>query len=425
MEMEEEIMLDQLLRSRWFVRIISFLLAVLLFLGITLDTTQQSKPSTNPFLTLFSSTKNPKAFEEVDLVSYYDEEKYVVTGLPEKISIYLEGSESLITKAKLATNYEAFVDLTDYKEGTHQVPVQHRNIPDQLTVKTDPEKVTITIEEKVSRLVPVDIQVINDSKLPLGYAYEAPSVNPKSITVTGAKSQVNKIALIKGYVNIAFAKKTIDTSVPLFIYDAQGNEMKDIDIYPAVIDVKVAITSPNKSVPIKVDPISSLPNKLSVVSITVEPNTVQLYGQQEDIDKYEFIEGLNLDLSKIDRTTTIPMDIPKPSGITEVRPSKVNVTVKVAPEVKKSFSDVSIKVKGLSLGLTATFVTPSDGTFDIDLLGAKAVLENITGSDFETYVDLSHLPIGEHNVNVQFSGPDSQYVSWQAQLEKVKIKITE
>jgi YbbR domain-containing protein len=423
MEMEEEIMLDQLLRSRWFVRIISFLLAVLLFLGITLDTTQQSKPSTNPFLALFSSTKNPKAFEEVDLVSYYDEEKYVVTGLPEKISMFFEGSESLITKAKLATNYEAYVDLTDYEEGTHQVLVQHRNLPDQLTVKTDPEKVTITIEEKVSRLVPVDIQVINDSKLPLGYAYETPLVNPKSITVTGAKSQVNKIALIKGYVNIAFAKESVEASVPLFIYDSQGNELKSLDIYPAVIDVKVPITPPYKSVRIDPKGIYSLPEGLSLVSITAEPSTVTIYGQREDIDQYQVIDGPLIDLRTIIEDIVLTKDVPIPDNITRIDPLKVKVKVKVAKQEKKAFEDVKINVKGLSQGLKVAFITPSEGVFNINLLGAESVLENVTKAEFDTLVDLSELPIGEHIVNIEFSGP--QNVTWEANTTKAKVLITE
>ncbi|WP_158217654.1 CdaR family protein [Lottiidibacillus patelloidae] len=415
-------MLDQLLRSRWFVRIISFMLAVLLFLGITLDS-PQSKPSTNPFLTLFSSSKDPKAFEEVDLVSYYDEEKYVVTGLPEKISIYLEGSESLITKAKLATNYEAYVDLNGYKEGTHQVPVMHRNIPGQLTVKTDPEHVTITIEEKVSKLAPVEVQVINESKLPLGYAYETPIVYPNSITVTGAKSQVNKIALIKGYINIAFAKESIDTSVPLFIYDSQGNELKNLDVYPAVIDVRVPITSPYKSVPIRVKEINSLPKGLSLVSITVEPNTVIIYGQKEDIDRYEYIDGKMLNLRTINEDTVFTFDVPVPDKISIVKPEKIKVKVQVAKQEEKTFEDVSIKVKGLSQGLKASFITPSDGVLDVNLLGAQSILEDVTIADFDIFVDLSQLVTGEHIVNIEFNGP--QYVKWEAHTFKAKVKITE
>jgi YbbR domain-containing protein len=419
---EKEMMLDQLLRSRWFVKIISFLLALLLYLGVTIDA-PSTQPNTNPFLDFLSSKDEPKAFEEVELVANYDEDKYVVTGLPERVSIFLEGSESLITKAKLAMNYEAYVDLTSYDEGTHKVKVKHRNLPSKLTVKTDPEYVTITIQEKVSKLIPVNIQVINDSKLPLGYFYDEATVYPNSVTVTGAKSQVNKIALIKGYVNIAFAKTDIETSVPVFIYDAEGNELKGLDVYPAVLDVRVPITPPYKNVPLDVEEINNLPDGLSVVSIIYVPNTITIYGQKEAIEKYNYIDGSPLDLQHIDKNKEFTIDVLKPEDIVKVYPEKVKVRVQVAEEVKKSFTDVPIRVKGLSQGLEVTFLSPKDGQFSLDLLGAEAVLANVTTSELDTYVDVSDLPVGEHVVTIEFNGP--RYVTWEALTKKVKIKISE
>jgi YbbR domain-containing protein len=424
----EEMMLDQLLRSRWFVKIISFLLALLLFMGISIDTPPNS-PGNNPLIKFFSSEKDPQSLEATELVAYYDEEKYVVTGLPSEVNVVLEGSESLIKKAQIELNQQIYVDLRGLKVGTHKVKVKQSGFNKNLKVTTDPEAITITIHEKVRKLVPVDIQVINEKKILPGFAYGTPIVTPNSVYVTGAKNQINKIAIIKGYVSVAFANRTIETSVPIDIFDQYGNKIENLE-YPPVIDVKVPITSPYSAVRVKIQDIIGLPKGYSVVSYTVHPSNVFIYGQEDKIEKYEFIDGMIIDLEdKLKKVTNftqpieVEVNVPKPDDISKVAPGKVKVKIKLEKQQSKAFTNVPIELKGLSDRLTYSVVTPKEGKIDLQLLGAQSVIENVTLSEIKTYVDLSQLSVGEYEVDIEFNGP--QHVDWQSDIVKVTVKITE
>ncbi|UTW70799.1 hypothetical protein KHA80_09330 [Anaerobacillus sp. HL2] len=77
---------------------------------------------------------------------------------------------------------------------------------------------------------------------------------------------IENVALAKGYVDVSGVKETIEKSVPVKVYDQQGNELH-IDVNPTVVDVKVPVTSPNKDVPLKINRIGELPEGLSIRTI--------------------------------------------------------------------------------------------------------------------------------------------------------------
>jgi YbbR domain-containing protein len=421
MELEDEKMImERILKSRWLVKVIAFLLSLLLFMNVSIDSST-NQPNTNPFLSFLQSNNNPNSFEEAKLISYYDKEQYVVDGLPEEVSIFLKGPESIITKTKLSPAYEVYVDLRGFKVGTHRVKIEHRNFSDKLDVSIAPEFINVTIQEKISKLLPVTVEVINVSKLSDGYTYNEPIISPNSVKITGAKGLVNKIALIKGYVNIAHANKTVERSVPIFVYDHNGNEISGLDVYPSVLDVKVPITSPYKTIPLKIEEINKLPKGISIVSISINPSVVTIYGKKEKIDQYEFLDGLKINLASIRESKQFTINVQKPEHVTRVSPDEVVVHVEVEAEKRKTFEEVSIKLKGLSNELQASIISPENSSIDIDLLGAESVLRNVTLSDFETYVDLSQYSEGTHEIKIEFNGP--QYVNWNANVQTAIIKI--
>lgn len=53
------------------------------------------------------------------------------------------------------------------------------------------------------------------------------------------------------------------------------------------------------------------------------------------LDSLEFIDGVSLDLGKIDKDTDINADIPLPKGVTKVSPEKITLHVKVDSEDKR------------------------------------------------------------------------------------------
>ncbi len=58
------------------------------------------------------------------------------------------------------------------------------------------------------------------------------------------------------------------------------------------------------------------------------------------MDSLEFIDGVSLDLSKINKDSDIEADIPLPDGVKKISPSKVTLHIEVDSEADQKFENV-------------------------------------------------------------------------------------
>ena len=405
--------MDKLIRNNWFLKLISFLVALMLYAIVALPENQASNGVSS------QQANGVDTIENVELVAYYDEEKYIVSGLPETVNVHLDGSSTQVFMTKIQRDFEVYVDLEDLNVGTHVVRVKHRGLDDGLTVSIQPETVTVTIEEKVSKNFPVDIDFLNEDRLPEGYNAEDPIVTPTTVTLIGSERQLNEVAYVRGVVDLEDAEETIKTSVPINVYDASGNEITGLSLAPTVVDVEVPIVGPNKTVPIKINQKKRLPDGLSIESITTNPETVTVYGSEKDIEKIEYVE-VSVDLSNITEKTTLTLDVPLPDGVELVEPETVEVVVDVGREAEKTVENVPLHVNGLADGLHLNFIQPENGLLDVAVKGTASTLEKLTASEIKAYVDVTGLGNGEHTLPVKLNGP--QYLSWEDRQVTVIIR---
>ncbi|WP_347552701.1 CdaR family protein [Pseudalkalibacillus hwajinpoensis] len=408
--------MDKLLTSNWFVKIISFLLALMLYTIVAMpDASTTSRGES--FLEPESETER---ITDMELEILYDEENVVVSDLPETVDVIVEGRTDGVMLSKL-TNKEIYVDLRNLTPGQHLVTVKHRDFPENVDVTIDPVRVSVTIEEKKATNFQAGINLLKQEELPEGYTTEEPIVSPKTVTVTGARSKLEKVAFVRGYVDVSGAKEEVNERITLNVYDANMDEIQGLSIDPAVVDVKVPIKAPFKKVPIKLDQEGKLPEGISISSIELDPAEVSVFGPREDLEKLEFLDGIPLDLSDISKDTTVELDIPVPEGMKKVDPEKVKATIKVGKEDERAFNDVPIEVTGVSEGLTANVSEPDNGVTDMTLYGDASVLENVQTNDFQAYIDASGLSEGNHELNLQWNGPS--YVRWTGSPKKVTLTI--
>ncbi len=75
----------------------------------------------------------------------YNEEAYVIEGLPETVDITLIGRSSDIYLAKQYPTNEVSVDLRDLKPGSHTVTLNYRQALSSISYKLDPSTATIMV----------------------------------------------------------------------------------------------------------------------------------------------------------------------------------------------------------------------------------------------------------------------------------------
>ncbi|MGG4208788.1 YbbR-like domain-containing protein [Bacillus safensis] len=411
--------MDKILNNRWAVKLLALVFALLLYGAVNSAQAPTPKKIGESFFP--TSTTDEATLTDIPVKAYFDDEKYVVTGVPQTVNVTIKGSTSAVKTARQTKNFEIYADMQNLSTGTHKVELKARDVSKGLTLSINPSVTTVTIQEKTTAEFPVETEFYNQNKIKDGYSPEQPIVNPKKVTVTGSKDVIDKISVIKAFVNLEDVDQQIEKEAKLTVYDSSGNELP-VEVSPSVVDITVPISSPSKKVPFKLERTGSLPEGISISSIETSPSEVTVYGSQKALDALDFIDGVKLDLSKIKDDTEIDADIPLPDGVKKVSPETVKIKVKVATAEEKKIDNVPISVVGLSKDLTSDFVSPSSGRITLTAKGSKSAIDKLKASDVEAYINAGDLNEGTHEVKVQVNGP--QNVTWTLSRSKVKVKLT-
>lgn len=395
--------MDKLFNKGWFIKLSSIVIAVMLFFMVNMDGTP-NQPGGLPTV-----TDSTNILEEVDLNVYYDDENYVLMDAPETVQVTLEGPKNVLTVAEIThPQQELYIDLTGKEAGTHYEQVKYREFPSNVDVSVNPAYVEVTIQERQTVSFPVDVQLENEGDIEDGHAIGTPTVEPSTVNITSAQGVLEQIDSARAIVDMAGRNTNFEDSVPVVLYDKDGNVL-DVNADPPAVEVVVPVTSPNKEVPVRINRTGELPDGVAIESITTDPEVVNVFGPVDVINKISFIDGVTLDLSEIETAgeDSFEVDIPLPEGIESIDPETITVTVDVTVEQEREFTDFEIDVTGLGDAQSIDFIDPEEGTLDLLVSGSSEALNRLEREDLQVTLDVEGLEEGEHDVSLEFIGPQN------------------
>jgi YbbR domain-containing protein len=408
--------MDKFINNRWVMKAIALLLALMLYTSVNMETKSKQ---VEPPLSLPLVTAENETLKEIPLSANYDRDKYVVSGLPQTVTVSLAGPRSLVQPIKLQRSIDPFVDLENLKPGTHQVEVQYEGINNSVKVTIEPAVITLTIHEKVEKEFSVEVDYIHE--LEDGYSLDEPIISPKNVKVVGAKEQVDRIALVKAIVDLKGEVKKIKQDAPVAVYDSEGNRLT-VEVIPKVVEVEVSILSPNKVVPFTLIPKGKVQDGLSLIGLESTIKELTIFGSKKDLDFIQLIENIEVNVEGITENTTIEVDVPLPKGVKEVIPKTIPVQVLVEKNEIRTLTNLPIKVIGLPNSLKADFITPGEGMISIELVGAPSILKDIDETDLDIYIDVNKLGSGEHKVAILVNGPNN--IKWSLGTDTATVELT-
>lgn len=415
--------MDKLMDNHWFLRGIALLLALMLYMVINLD----KQPQGTTALPIGDAVET---IQDVKLEAYYDQDKYVVTGLPQNVDITLEGSNTSILQTKMKEQFEVFTNLHGYESGTYEVNLQYNGIPDSLEVKLQPAKVRVTIEPKKTKAFPVEVGYLNKNQMKEGYTAEKATVKPSFIEIAGTETQLEQVGAVRAYIDLKGVNETFTRETKVVIYDKSGNTL-NLQANPSVVNVTVPVSTPEKTVPIKITQKGELQKGLTLKNITVEPTEIKVYGPKDVLDSIEALEDIVVDLSEITDTVTFDADVAVPKGAVRIAPAKVKITVQVEAETEveadkqeqRTLDDIPIQVAGLEDAYELNFLDPSTGKISADIIGESESIEKLDPSDMQASVNVEALEPGTHDVAVQISGPSN--ITFELKQKNAKVEIVD
>jgi YbbR domain-containing protein len=327
-----------------------------------------------------------------------DENNYALRALePAHVTLTVRGSRSLLLQTT-PDDFQVTVDVSHAVEGTKVLPVSVSKPLGIEITDTQPLNVTVVLERMVTK--EFELQVQAEGTPANGYKLGTPIVKPNNrVHVTLPKDLMEKVGFVGGKLSVDGEEETVnEKKLKVLVLDKNGKEIKEAQVNPSVIEVEVPITKPFKKLPLQIGFIGKLPDGLAISSFTPSVEQITIYGPQDELDKYEFYDGINIDLSKLTKSGSMELDIPPEDGIATVDPPKVTINYTIVPSETKVLPQQAVTLIGLSDGLKAKLAIPADGTLDVPIKGAPNVLAEVGSKDVQLIADLSGLGPGSHVV---------------------------
>ncbi len=359
----------------------------------------------------------------------YNEEAYVVDGLPKTVDITLIGRKSDVYLAKQLPTNDITVDLTGLQPGVHKVNLKYKKPLSSVEYKLDPSVATIVIYEKISQEKEINYEVINKDKIDSKLMVEDVILNTEKVYVKGAESKLNEVASVKALIDL---KNLVDPAVgdqelkdvKLVAYDSNGKKV-NVEIVPQHINATIKITSPQKEVPIKVIPknYDKIVFGKAISNITPDITKVTIYGDSAKLDKISYIP-VYVDVADLKEDKKYSITITKPNGVRAISDTSINITVAIADEMTKEINDVYLEYENLGDGLIVQAVDADSTKVTVSVKGVQKVLQDLDPTTIKAYVDLKKLGVGEHEIPVKVSGSDPK-VKYSSKTTKIKLRITQ
>lgn len=361
------------------------------------------------------------------VTAVYNEELYVVEGLPETVDITLIGQRRHIFLAKQSPSRGVSVDLTGLKPGNHRVTLKYTQRLKSLDYKLDPSQITVTIYEKVSENRTLTYDVLHQESLNTKLYISNAEIDRSEVIIKGAEYKLGTVASVKALIDVRnipnpkVGEMTVK-DIPLVAYNNDG-KVVDVEIVPKTVSANIVVTSPSKEIPVRIVPKGNLAFGKSIKSMESNISKITVYGSQEAIDKIEQLEA-EIDVKGLDRDKEFNVTLKRPKGITELSSKNLNVKVKIDNSSSKEIENIAVGAENLASNLKVQALSEADRQVTVIVKGSEDAIKNISAADITAYVDLTNYGVGEHEVPVKVVGSDLK-LTYASKTKKIKVRITE
>ncbi|MBU3188543.1 hypothetical protein K9O30_04110 [Clostridium bowmanii] len=381
-------------KQQFIIKICCVIAAFALWLFIT---------STENPVTAFKIKSIPVQLLNADVLTHSN--LILVPGQDLTTSLNIKGANTSTLLNAKATDFTVVADLSQYalKKGEQKIPIEIRKSPDNISViNSDSLFITVNLDERIEAKLPISVNVTGKPKE--GFYASAAKLSQEYATVVGGSKFVNIVKELLVEVDIEGQESDVVKNYKLKPVDAAGKEIKEVAVNPSNMDVKIPVRK-TKAVAVKVKTTGNLSSDYTLASITVLPEQLDITGSTADLEQLENLNTEAIDLSKINKTTTVNAKVLIPDGL-----SLVNNTTDGIVKVQITLNKVVQK----NLSLDIKYVN-LDGKYDaklekvkqaIVISGTETVINSLDLKKFSAAVDLANLVEGEHTVKVSVPMPE-------------------
>lgn len=345
---------------------------------------------------------------------------YQVLDHTDVVSVTVTAKRSVLDKLG-KEDIAAYADMRDYDSdlGTVKIRPTVTNY-ESANCTANPVNMRVRIEDLESRQLPITVETKGSPAD--GYKVGSTSVNPESVTVSGPRSMVNKVAkaVVTVDVNGLYEDKTLPAA--LVLYDDDGNQVDmtliqdNLDDDGVAVSVKILNT---KKVDLVIEGVTGTPaGGYEMTEVSVEPAAVTIAGRKDILDKIDSITipdsavDINGATEKVEKVINISGYLPDGAALADKKDASVLVTVAVAKIGTKTIEIpvLSLKVSNAPDDLELSYT--NNDNIQIICEGPQAALETLTADDVEASLNLNgYTEKGKYKVKADIKLPDGVALS--------------
>ncbi len=376
-----------------FLKILSLIIAIFLWSFVLL--------SENPIKT---QTFSNQIVQEIGTEALEERGLMMVNTEQAKITLKVTGTSRDMANLT-ASDIIAQVDLSNIQEaGVYYI---QPGITVQKTIESvsfQPRRLQITIENVITKEVPVKVTTMNT----LGENQFIDDLSPseESIEITGAESVVNTVDYALLTVDLENITKNKAQTCRVALYTAEDALVDSDFVKPEVetLDVTVGLNQV-KTVPLNINVVSSVTLSKDLVTVTIAPEQIRVYGKEDALSQLSSINLGSINLADVNadgEEHAFTIKLPDGVKLMEGEPKQARVKLSMKDGISRTLTVTDIRLEDTS-GEKDVYL--ENASLDVKVEGKANVMANIKPENLHVTVkvDSSTLEAGTHDVPCQIS----------------------
>ena len=276
----------------------------------------------------------------------------VIKEIPENISVGIKGPKDVLTNLSF-DKINGTIDLSKTNDsGIYTIKVEIVAPQRVEIIRVIPSEVKAEVERIITKTVEVTYSLIGVPEK--GYSLAgAPQLSYLNVSVTGAQSKLDSIKQIICPIDISGIKKDTVLKIKVKPVDVNNVEITGLQMESETMEVSISVTKgyPEKTLIIKPRIIGKPAPGYYISQILVNPEKINIYGNYSKINNLEYLETIPIDVNGITKTLSVKVSPMLSEGLYlfEGESQLTEVSIQVEENIiQKTLENVTIKIENAS-----------------------------------------------------------------------------
>lgn len=336
--------------------------------------------------------------------------------------VALEGAaNNLYTLNSDSINITLDINQRTLQAGEQEIQATFVQTPSGITLAGANPMVTLQVDEFVRR--PVEIRKDRlEFTTAEGYYVAEPQLELNFVTVSGPKTDVDRVAAVKPITQIEGIDRVTREVVRLEALDSSDQVVPNVALSEGYVEVTFT------PVPVRDIPVEAIwsgsNSAITLTSIRSEPETVRVAAREAVLDSLEEIQTVALNLAEVEpgestrlKALNVPNDVTILDADGKPMDPEVSVITVAEPVITRRFTK-NVTFRGQPNGDLVSSPIP----VTVTVSASQERLDELSETNIIISADISDLGVGLHSVAVDVNLP-KDYVLINTSPLKISVRI--